>query len=322
MLKICMIGAGALGSAIGGTLALGGQDVTFIDPFQAHMDAIRENGLRLVNSPTDQGVVVRVHTKSTYDGVPAQDLVIVLVKSFATRQAVRQAKEAGIIGPNTLVMTIQNGMGNEEALQEELGEENVIGAKTFVSGLMLEPGKVMATVNGRKTVIGEMDGSTSVRIERLAVELTHSGLDTRVSDNIRGMIWDKLFVNVATGALSGITGLTYGGMYEKYGLPNVPPEIKQTALAAVNEAMEVAKACGIRYSVKDAETVWDSASEGQPEAFKTSILQSLERNVLTEIDYINGSVSREGRRVGVPTPVNDTLTACIKGIEVKKGLVK
>lgn len=321
-MKICMIGAGSLGSAIGGTLALGGQDVTFIDPYQAHIDAIAANGLRLVSAPNDEGVVTRVRTATSYEGVPAQDLVIVLVKSFATRAAVRQAKAAGIIGPDTLVMTIQNGMGNEEALQEELGAQNVIGAKTFVGGLLLEPGKVMASVSGRKTVIGEMDGATSVRIERLAVELTHAGLDTKVSDNIRGMIWDKLFVNVATGALSGITGLTYGGMYEKYGLPNVPPEIKATALAAVNEAMAVARACGVSISSTDAEAVWNSASEGQPEAFKTSILQSLERNIPTEIDYINGSVAREGRRVGVPTPVNDTLTACIKGIEAKKGLVK
>lgn len=322
MLKICMIGAGSLGSAIGGTLALGGQEVTFIDPYQAHMEAIAANGLRLVTAPNEEGVVARLNTATTYAGIPAQDLVIVLVKSFATRAAVRQAKEAGVIGPNTLVMTIQNGMGNEEALQEELGPENVIGAKTFVSGLLLEPGKVMAAVTGRKTVIGEMDGSVSVRIERLAVELTHSGLDTKVSDNIRGMIWDKLFVNVATGALSGITGLTYGGMYDKYGLPYVPPEIKQTALAAIKEAMAVAKACGVKFSSEDPEAVWDSASEGQSEAFKTSILQSLERNILTEIDFINGAVAREGRRVGVPTPVNDTLTACIKGIEAKKGLVK
>ena len=321
MLKICMIGTGSLGSAIGGTLALGGQEVTFIDPYQAHMDAIAADGLRLVASPNEEGVVARVNTATTCAGVAVQDVVIVLVKSFATRAAVQQAKKAGIIGSDTLVMTIQNGMGNEEVLQEELGPENVIGAKTFVSGQLLEPGKVMVAVNGRKTVIGEMNGTNSVRIERLAVELTHSGLDTQVSDNIRGMIWDKLFVNVATGALSGITGLTYGGMYDKYGLPNVQPEIKQTALAAVNEAMAVAKASGIKFSSKDAEAVWNSASEGQPEAFKTSILQSLERNILTEIDFINGSVAREGRRVGVPTPVNDTLTACIKGIEAKKGLV-
>lgn len=318
-MNICMIGAGSLGSAIGATLALGGQTVTFIDPYAAHIAAIKDRGLHLVTGPDDDGCRVQVTAVTGYQGVKAQDLVIVLVKSFATRQAVRQAKAAGVIGDDTLVMTIQNGMGNEEALQEELGEKNVIGAKTFVSGLLLEPGKVMAAVAGRKTVIGEMDGTKSKRIERLACELSHAGLYTVVSDNIRGMIWDKLFVNVATGAISAITGLTYGGLYEAYG-QRVVPQVKETALAAVGEAMAVAKAYGVRVTSCDPEAVWDSAAQGQPASFKASILQSLERKMLTEIDFINGAVSREGHRLGVPTPVNDTLTACVKGIELRMGL--
>lgn len=318
-MKICMIGAGSLGSAIGGTLALGGHEVTFVDTYREHVDAVNRDGLHLVDSPDAPGRIAKVRAAMEYEGIPPQDLMIILVKSFATREAIRQAKQSSAIGPDTLVMTIQNGMGNEEIIIEELGGGNVISGKTFVSGFLLEPGKVMAAVDGRKTVIGEMDGSRSIRIERLSVELTHSGLTTVVSDNIRGMIWDKLFVNVATGAVSGVTGLPYGGLYQKYG-HGALPELKEIALAAVKEAIAVAKASGIAVSCENAEAVWDSAADGQPESFKASILQSLERNSPSEIDFINGAVSREGRKAGVPTPVNYTLSACVRGIEYRMGL--
>lgn len=317
-MKICMAGAGALGSAIGGTLAQGGHDVTFVDPFEAHINAIAANGLRIAPSPEAAPGTVPARARTSYADLPPQDLIIVLVKSYATREAARQVKLAGIIGPETVVLTIQNGIGNEEALIEELGEACVISGKTFVSGLLLEPGKVMAAVAGRPTIIGEMNGSITPRIERIAAELSQSGLETRISPNIVGMAWDKLLVNVATGAISGVTGLSYGGLYAKYG-HDVDPGLRETALAAINEAMAVAGAKGITLSGKSAETVWDSAAEGQPESFKASILQSLERGVATEVDFINGAVSREGRKSGVPTPVNDTLTACVHGIEQRVG---
>jgi 2-dehydropantoate 2-reductase len=121
-------------------------------------------------------------------------------------------------------------------------------------------------------------------------------------------MWDKLLVNVATGALSGITNLTYGPLYEE-------PLLKQTALAAVTEAIAVAKAAGITLSILEPDEAWNLAAEGLGPSFKTSMLQSLEKGSTTEIDYINGSVVRWGERVGVPTPVNATLVACIKGIE-------
>jgi 2-dehydropantoate 2-reductase len=126
-------------------------------------------------------------------------------------------------------------------------------------------------------------------------------------------MWDKLLVNVATGALSGITGLTYGALY-------AVPEIKATALAAVNEAMAVARAAGVTLEITQAVQAWDRAAAGLPPEFKASMLQSLEKGSrgdgpITEIDFINGAVLRWGERHHVPTPVNAALVACIKGIE-------
>ena len=121
-------------------------------------------------------------------------------------------------------------------------------------------------------------------------------------------MWDKLLVNVATGALSGITMLSYGQLYSE-------PLLESTAKAAVAEAIAVAERAGIRLSLTSPEAAWSLAAEGLPASFRTSMLQSLEKNSITEIDFINGSVVRWGQRHGVATPVNATLVACIKGIE-------
>ncbi|MCD8011304.1 MAG: 2-dehydropantoate 2-reductase [Lachnospiraceae bacterium] len=316
-MKICMIGAGSLGSTIGGTLAENGHEVTFVDSWQGQIDAIRERGLHMVKSlEGDPGRFVPVRAQTDYHGLEAQDLCIVLVKSFATREAVREARDSHVIGPDTTVMTIQNGLGNEEAIMEEIGESHVISGKTFCSGFLIKPGKVMATTEGRVTYIGEMDGRVTERIQTIGAELNRGGLQTVVSENIRGMIWDKLLVNVATGALCGATGLPYGGLYEKYGW-NALPEMKTTALAAVQEAIDVAKAYGVRLTSEDPSYAWEHAAEGQPESFKASILQSIERGGATEIDFINGAVSAWGKKADIPTPVNDTLAAIIRGIEYR-----
>jgi 2-dehydropantoate 2-reductase len=122
-------------------------------------------------------------------------------------------------------------------------------------------------------------------------------------------MWDKLLINVATGALSAITRLPYGGLYTL-------PQVKETALAAIAEGVAVAAANGIRLSIKAPVDAWNMAAEGLPAEFKTSMLQSLENGSVTEVDYINGSVVRWGERCAVPTPVNRALVACVKGIEL------
>jgi 2-dehydropantoate 2-reductase len=121
-------------------------------------------------------------------------------------------------------------------------------------------------------------------------------------------MWDKLLVNVATGALSGITRLTYGDLY-------AVPEVEACAVAAVAEAMAVAKAAGIALGSTEPRQAWVKAADGLPAAFKASMLQSLEKGSVTEIDFVNGAVVRWGAKYGVPTPVNQALVACIKGIE-------
>ena len=121
-------------------------------------------------------------------------------------------------------------------------------------------------------------------------------------------MWDKLFINVATGAISGITRLAYGDLYQM-------PQLQAVAVAAVTEAMAVAKVLGVRTSITEPVQAWRTACAGLPPEFKPSILQTLERGVRSEVQYINGAVVKLGAQHGVPTPVNATLLACIQGIE-------
>jgi 2-dehydropantoate 2-reductase len=303
--KICVLGAGALGCAIGAALCEAGSDVWLVNRARIHVEAMKANGLTLVTPQGERRVAVNAVTDCAEVGVV--DLVIVLVKSFHTGEAIAGA--APLIGERTVVLSLQNGLGHEDVLAEAVGRERVLAGKTYVGGVLLAPGRIISGTVGKETIIGELDGSISERAKAIAAEFNRAGLVTTVSDNIVSTIWDKLLVNVATGALSAITRLPYGALYGV-------PEVKATALAAVAEAMAVARAAGVELTFTDPEQPWVRAAEGLPPDFKASMLQSLEIGSITEIDFVNGAVVRWGGRHDIPTPVNATLVACVKGIEM------
>ena len=303
-MKVCVLGSGAMGSSIGGLLADAGSEVYLIDTWAEHVNAMNSQGLKLRVGSSDRTVKVRAATDC--GGIGQADLIIVLVKSFNTREAIEDARP--IIGDKTVMMSLQNGLGNEEIIEEVVGKEHVLGGRTFAGGSVFAPGHVIANTPGKQTYIGELDGTTTERVIRIAEEFKRAGLLITVSSNIVGIMWDKLLVNVATGALCGITRLPYGGLYKM-------PELMDCALEAVSEGMAVAKATGVKLFTKDPREAWFKASEGLPEDFKPSLSQSLEKGLRTEIDFINGAVVRCGEKCKIPTPVNKTLVASIKGIE-------
>ncbi len=303
-MKICILGAGALGCALGGVLTEAGNEVWLINRNADQVDAMNSRGLILRDGGVDRTVAVHAATTAQTAGVV--DLVVVLVKSFHTQQAMQAA--TSLIGPDTLVLSLQNGLGHEDILADIVGRERVLAGKTYAGGSQLGVGHVNIGTKGKDTHIGELDGAMTERVQRVAHVFNAAGLDTTVSDNIMGTIWDKLLINVATGAITGITGLPYGDLYKQ-------PELEACGVAAVAEAMAVAKASGIRLSITEPSQAWHKAGAGLPYEFRTSMLQSLDKGSITEIDFVNGSVVRWGQRCGVPTPVNQTLVACMKGIE-------
>ena len=293
-----------MGSVIGGHLAAAGNHVVLINIDADYVAAVNANGLVLESDAIERVVDVQAATSS--DNLEPVDLILVLVKSFDTAEAMRASMN--LLGPETMVISLQNGLGQEEVLAEIVGRDNVIAGKTYIGGMITAPGRVVAGVTGKDTIIGELDGQITPRIQDVAETLESAGLTTVVSDNIMGAMWDKLLINVAAGALSGITGLNFGNLYQL-------PEVEETAIEAVAEAMRVAGALGVSLTINHPKDAWIKASAGLPFGFKPSVLQSLENGMITEIDYINGAVVRAGRRAGIPTPVNSTLVACIKGVE-------
>jgi 2-dehydropantoate 2-reductase len=184
----------------------------------------------------------------------------------------------------------------------------VLAGKTHVGGLMTAPGRVVIGRKGKPTYIGEWDGRNTERVARIGALLNRAGMETLVSSDIRAVIWDKLLVNVSTGAICAITGLPYGKLTRVQ-------EAVECGLAAAAEAIAVAQADGVALSVNDPRDAWNKAVGGLPFDFKTSMLQDIEKGAKTEIDFINGAVVRLGEKRGVPTPVNKVLVAAIKGIE-------
>jgi 2-dehydropantoate 2-reductase len=310
-MKICMLGSGALGSSIGGQLAAAGLDVYFFDTWEEHISTMANHGLKIIEPPSERLVNVRATTNCRE--IEPVDLIIILVKSFHTKEAIENVLP--IIGDKTVILSLQNGVGNEEILVDVLGKERVIGGKTYVGGVLIGPGEVLAGVKGKLTYIGELDGKTTERINRISRLFSQAGLETIISDNIYGIIWYKLLINVATGALAAITRLPYGAL-------TTMENIIECATEAVVEAVAVAKAGGVELPVKDPREIWYKATEGLPPEFKTSMLQDIEKGSRTEIDYINGSVVKLGEKYNIPTPVNKTLVTCIKGIEFQQKKLK
>jgi 2-dehydropantoate 2-reductase len=305
-MKIYILGTGALGSVFGGVLHLASQDITLLCNSQTQADTINQHGLLMQIEEETQTLSVKAATAKEL--LPTADLIIVLVKSQHTANAIQSIKH--IIDAHTVVVSLQNGMGHEDTIAEFVPKNQIIGGKTYVGGVKIQPNHVIAGHKNKVTIFGEFDGEESERVNKITALFNQAGLTTQISTNILGTMWDKLFINVATGAVSSITGLCYGDLYQV-------KEIENIAIGVVNEAISIAKAKNIPISIHDGKTAWLMASAGLPYNFKASMLQSLEAGNKTEIDFINGYVAKKGIEEGIPTPINQTLIACLKGIEHK-----
>jgi len=303
-LKIAIIGAGAMGCLYGAKLSSAPENrVYLIDVWKEHIDAINSNGLLI----EEDGATVKYEnlTASTDAAVCGYaDLAFVFVKSTLTKQAVQEA--VSVFGPGTAAVTLQNGLGNIELISEVVGSETVIAGTTAHGATMLGPGKIRHAGRGM-TFIGELDGTATARIEAIRDVLNRSGIDTEISDNALGLVWDKLLVNVGINALTGITKLHNGELLDY-------PEIVELMELAVNEGKEVAKAKGVKLGFEDPVSHTMDVCRATAKN-KASMLQDVLNHKKTEIDMINGAIVREGKLLGIAAPANIALTNMIKFIE-------
>lgn len=307
---VVVVGAGAMGSLFGGLLAQGGLDVTLVDVWAEHVDAINRDGLRLVGHGGERIIAVRATCEPAAIG--RADVVLFQCKAFANREAARSIAHLFAGRAPAVAVSFQNGLGNEEALAAVLGEEHVLAGLTAQGATVEAPG-VVRNFGDLPTYVGERGGGPSQRATAIADAFTRHGLRTRASDDVMRDKWKKLFGNVGLSAASGITDLTSIDIV-------AVPELRAVVLAAVGEAAAVARASGIDIGDEEAQEVLNSISSaagGGTGNSKSSLCADLRHERRTEVDTIYGSVASLGRRHGVPTPTIDTLVGLVKGLESK-----
>jgi 2-dehydropantoate 2-reductase len=296
MMKVAVVGAGAVGCYYGGMLARAGHDVTLIGRPQ-HVEAIERQGLRLETQTFDERI--RVSASSEGSAVRSAQLVLLCVKSTDTESAAAIIKPH--LAPDALVLSLQNGVENADRLRAILPQD-VLAAVVYIGTEMAGPGHVRH--HGR----GELIIERSRASDELAQALIAAGVPTDISDNVRGALWAKLILNCAYNALSAITQLPYGRLVKGAGITAVMRDV-------VDECLAVAKADDVTIP-GDVDAAIRKIAETVPGQY-SSTAQDLARGKPSEIDHLNGVIVRRGEALGVATPVNRLLHAIVKLLESK-----
>jgi 2-dehydropantoate 2-reductase len=300
--RICVVGCGAVGSLFAANLAqLDDVEVWAYDLAQEHVDAINRDGLRLSGAGE---VVGRPRATSDAAELPSCDFGIVATKAMHTSAAIAATAHAFAGGS---VATVQNGLGNEEAIAEQVAR--VIRGTTFPAGKIVGPGHVQWDVKG-DTTFGPFEAkpAASDEIERLADACTRAGMPTSAVEDARGPQWRKVIFNASTNPIGALTGLTHGRVCED-------PALRALVTALVDEGKAVATGQGIELDADPEQLIDHAARPDVAYDHKASMLQDVEARRPTEVDYLNGGIVRFGDEHGVPTPHNRAIWALVKGLE-------
>ncbi len=300
-MRILVVGAGAVGGYFGAHLAAAGRDITFLVR-ERRASAIRQDGLRVITLDGDLHVTPPVVTAAELaDSPEAFDLVILAVKSFGLDQAMADITPA--LGPHTTVLPLLNGMRHVETLQAALGDERVIGGLCFVATML--DGDVVRQLSPLQTIMfGELDGSSSPRIQAIADELGGAGFEATATQHIRHALWEKWFVLAAGGALTTLLGGDVGTIESV-------PNGTATALAVVAECRAVAAAHGFdprpAMRARAESTLTEAGSD-----FTTSIYRDRAQGLEVEADQIVGDLVRRGMEKGVEVPLLAAASASLE----------
>jgi 2-dehydropantoate 2-reductase len=299
-MRIAIMGSGGVGGYLGGRLAASGQDVTFIAR-GAHLDAIREHGLRIESALGD----VRVQPAKASDdpaSVGPVDLVIFAVKLYDTEAAAAACRP--LVGPATGVVTFQNGVDSPEVLTRILGREHVIGGVAQIASVIGAPGVIRHTGTMARFACGELDGRTSARVEALAAALRAADVEHVASDAIQRDIWAKMVFLATFAGLTVLIRLPIGPI-------RADPDTRALYRDGLAEALAVARAHGIALPENFvAQTL--ARTDQLPAAMKSSMLEDLERGKRLELAWLSGAIVRIGTALGVPTPVHGFINTALK----------
>ena len=298
-MKILIMGSGGVGGTIGGLLARSGEDVTFVAR-GAHLEAINANGLR-VQSASAGEFIARAPAVERPDASTASDLVIFCVKSYQNELAMETIRPA--LGAETAILTLQNGIGSGDRLAAAFGAERVLLGAVYVEAMLKEPGVVAHLGDRCRVVFGGTDGRDAPRGLEVRDVLRRAGIDAELSPDVSRALWEKL---VFICALSGMTCITRGSFAEVMSTPGS----RDLTRRVVQEVVDVASARGVSLDGDMVGSTMDQF-EASKDDLRSSMHLDLERGRPLELGVLNGAVSDLGRESGVPTPVNDFITACL-----------
>jgi 2-dehydropantoate 2-reductase len=317
-MKIAVIGAGAIGGLVGAKLALAGEDVTFIVRGK-NLDAIATNGFKLIGADGQEQIALNVKATDRYDQAGPQDVVILAMKAHQVEAVADDVPK--LFGPETVVVTMQNGIpfwyfhGHGGALAgtpvrsvdpsglvaAKIPAERVIGCVVYPASELIAPG-VVKHIEGDRFPVGELDGSSSERVNRVSAALSAAGFKAPVLDNIRAEIWLKLWGNLTFNPISSLSHSTLVDICQY-------PLTRELAAAMMREAQAVAHKLDIEFRVTLDKRIAGAEKVGK---HKTSMLQDVEAGRAPEIDALVGAVVELARLTDTPTPHIDTVYALVK----------
>lgn len=305
-MNIAVVGAGAMGCLYGGLLHTKGHKAVLIDLWAEHISAINQHGLTI---ETDQGQKnIRIPAKYAHEITSEPDLLIVFTKTFHTLKAMEEAKS--FIGKQTTVLTLQNGLGNVEKIEQFVSTDKIIAGVTNFPCDLVGPGRIKTTGSGQ-TKIMSVNGKRTKQLENIQRALDDAGFNCEISNEVYASIWEKVAFNAAINALTAVTMVKVGQ------LGSVPQGV-ELACQVVDEVIEVANQKNIPARkdevVRTLKRIFVEHSQHVP-----SMLQDVLAQRHTEIEAINGAVALEAAKMNIPVPATEVLYKLIRVIEQSYG---
>jgi len=292
-MKIAMMGSGGVGGFFGGRLAHAGYDVSFIAR-GAHLAAMRERGLTIENQQQGEIRVPKVQATDDPAQIGRVDLVIVSVKLWDTEAAAKQIKP--LLGPETGVISLQNGVIKDDILRRVLGDAAVMGGVGYVATTISRPGVIRQTGTMQRIVLGEYDGTKSARATFLHEALARAGVNAELSDDVRRAIWEKYAFLVGLSGTTTTMRMPIGPIREN-------PQTRAFLRELLRENVAVGRAYGVALPEDYAENRLAFA-DGLPADMTSSMHHDLERGSPLEVNWLSGGVVQLGAAKGIPTPAN------------------
>jgi 2-dehydropantoate 2-reductase len=302
-MRIGIVGSGAMGSLFGGRLSEANVDVVLYDIFREHVEKVNADGLAIEDAATGSVTVCRPRASTDPRTLEGSDVLIIFVKSTATEQAA--AELAPRTGRDAIVLTLQNGLGNEAIINRHFGPHRTAAGVTSQGATFLGPGRIRHAGSGPTHIC--MSDRNNERLSPLCAALAAAGFETHVSTDVESLVWSKLVINVGINALTAITGQPNGRLLESEDTRAIMADL-------VAEAVAVAGARGVTLTHGDPlAVVYDVARKTG--ANRSSMLQDFDRRRASEIDVMNGAIVREAAREKIPVPVNATITRLVRALE-------